>query len=52
MLLCGGARYKWGLPWDCDSVLVPGRRGLFEGRGQLAVHTRGQWAESVDEVYR
>ena len=53
MLLGTGARCKWGFgPGDCEVYQFPVGVAYLSGGTRPAVHARGQWAESVDEVYR
>ena len=39
-------------PRDCEVYHFPVGVAYVSGGTRAAVHTRGQWAESADEVYR
>ena len=39
-------------PRDCEVYQFPLGVAYLSGGTRAAVHARGQWAESVDEVYR
>ena len=41
-----------GWPRDCEVYQFPVGVAYLSGGTRPAVHARGQWVESVDEVYR
>ena len=51
MLVGRGARYKWGFSPGTVKYQFPVGVAYLSGGTRPAVHARGQWAESADEVY-